>query len=135
MQHVLYIARDPDLIPLAAVAITCRRGRLDTTSCRWALLLPDLPSGLFLHELAGTSEAQGESHRLALRLAAQEARASRRLISRGDFEPAPWSTLRRWLAADRITVETTTAVTAYLDESNEVRANRASEQLPLDLPW
>ena len=114
MQHCLYVARDRDSTPLAALGIGVGTGRLGTTFCRWALLLPHRPTTPRLHELTGLPDGAEELRALAVRQATCEARSRQRFIVARDFALAPWWVLQRWVVAGMATREALAAVAEHL---------------------
>ena len=114
MQHYLYVARVRDSAPLAALGISVGPGRLGTTSCRSALLLPHRPSTPRLHELTGPVDAAEDLRALAIKQAAFETRSRQQFIVARDFASATWWVLQYWVVMGMATREALAAVAEHL---------------------
>lgn len=114
MHHSLYIAEDSGFTPLAAVGIATGPGRLDTTTCKWALLLPHRPATPQLRELAGPPHAAEQLRTLALMQAVCHARSRQRFLLARHFRPAPWHTLQHWVVERAASREAVAAAAAHL---------------------
>ena len=119
MEHLFYVARSLEFVPLAALGIALGPGRGDIATCRCAAA-PAVPAIEAVPARAGRAAGRGRAAVPTCHRTGRLRGACRRApIVGADFEPAPWSTLQRWVFAGNVNREALAAVAEHLGNAED----------------